>query len=74
MEQVMRVERMRQAILQDVPLDLVFAKPPLPLMGQAPGMPGGGGGFMHHPGGCGPPGMRGGGGGAMGPGPHHQQG
>ena len=69
----MRVERMRQAILQDVPLDLVFAKPPLPLMGQAPGMPGGGGGFMH-PGGCGPPGMRGGGGGAMGPGPHHQQG
>lgn len=28
----MRVERMRQAILQGVPLDLVFAKPPLPPM------------------------------------------
>lgn len=28
-EQVMRVERMRQAILQGVPLDLVFARPPL---------------------------------------------
>ena len=34
MDQVMRVERMRQAVLQDVPLDLVFAKPPLPPMAQ----------------------------------------
>ena len=32
----MRVERMRQAILQGVPLDLAFAKPALPMM---PGNP-----------------------------------
>ena len=34
MDEVMKVERMRQAILQDVPLDLVFASPLMPLMSQ----------------------------------------
>ena len=47
----MRVERMRQAILQGVPLDLAFAKPSLPPMSQQQGPPqfGGGGppGFYH---------------------------
>ena len=79
----MRVERMRQAILQGVPLDLAFAKPALPMMPGNPfgppmyqGMnlrPGGAPPHhMHHHGG--PPmsySNFGGGGGAGGRGGHH---
>ena len=49
---MMRVERMRQAILQGVPLDLAFAKPALPPMAPpqfGPGGPGGPGGPQFFP-------------------------
>ncbi len=39
-DQVMRVERMRQAVLQGLNIDAVFAKPMLPLMHGQFGPPG----------------------------------
>lgn len=45
-DQVMRVERMRQAILEGVTMDYTFTKPTLPIFGSHHHHPGG---AMHHP-------------------------